>query len=297
MLFVSALLSTFGIAGADSAAGAGCDNLYVMCTVDTGGIETGLSETDLDRANKGRDVKTGAVEAKRFEYSTVYACQFNVPGPRARSDADVMCMGAIAGCAGNTPAQGQGPMARLYRRELNTSGNPAGGWVSIGTTCFPEVAPGNPVLGMGQILEAFNTTPWATPTTHIQPEGNTTLVTLDTYFQATWPAAGYQPGEINTITLLGTPIRIRPTARSYTYHFGDGTTLGPTDSPGGPYPDGNITHAYPTAGTYTTRIDITYGGEFSINGGPWLTIPNTATVTGTPQTLTVKTAHARLVTH
>ena len=124
-----------------------------------------------------------------------------------------LCMGAISGCAGNTPAQGQGPLVRLYRRELDASGNPIGGWALIGTTCYPDLVPGKPVLGLGQILAAFHNTPWAKPTAHIQPEGNVTLVTLATYFEVSWPTAGFQPGEIDTITLLGTPVRIRPTVQ------------------------------------------------------------------------------------
>jgi hypothetical protein len=149
---------------------------------------------------------------------------------------------------------------------------------------------------MGQILDAFHNTAWAKPAVHTQPEGNVTLVTLPTYFEAIWPHAGFQPGEIDTITLLNTPVRIRPTLKGYTYVFGDGTSLGPTDSPGGRYPDGDITHVYPKAGTYSSYIDITYGGEYSIRSGPWLPIPDTVTVTGQAQSLSVKTAHARLVT-
>jgi len=186
-------------------------------------------------------------------------------------------------------------MVRLYRRELDASGNPLGGWTAIGTTCFPQFVPGKPVLGLGQILAAFHNTPWAKPTAHIQPEGNVTLVTLATYFEVKWPTAGFQPGEIDTVTLLGTPVRIRPTVQGYTYVFGDGTSFGPTASAGGAYPDGDITHAYPKAGNYNTHIDITYGGEFSVAGGPWLPIPDSVTVAGSLQPLTVKTANARLV--
>ena len=205
-------------------------------------------------------------------------------------------MGAIQACAGNTPQQGQGPLVRLYRRELDANGIPmATGWQLIGTTCYPDLVPGKPVLGLGQILAAFHNTPWAKPTVHIQPEGNVTLVTLATYFEVSWPTAGFQPGEIDTITLLGNPVRIRPTVQSYTYVFGDGTSSGATTSPGGPYPDGDITHAYPKAGTYDTHIDITYGGEFSVAGGAWVPIPDTVTVAGPVQPLTVKTARARLV--
>ena len=187
-------------------------------------------------------------------------------------------------------------MVRLYRRELNAAGNPITGWTTIGTTCYPELVPGKPVLGMGQILAAFRNTPWAKPTVHIQPVGNATLVTLPTYFAVTWTQAGFQPGEADTVTLLGQQVQIRPTLESYSYVFGDGTTLGPTASPGGPYPSGDITHAYPKAGTYDTHIDITFGGEFTLDGGAWITIPDTVTVAGPVQPLTVKTSHARLVT-
>jgi hypothetical protein len=255
------------------------------------GVRTVLTTTGLDRAKNGLGITTGAAEKRSFEYTSVYACPNNVPGA-----ADVPCTGAIQGCAGNTPEQGQGPLVRMYRRELDAVGSPIGGWAALGTTCFPELAPGKPILGLGQILAAFHNTPWAKPEAHIQPEGNVTLVTLATYFEVSWPATGFQPGEIDTITLLGTPVRIRPTVQGFTYVFGDGTSFGPTASPGGPYPGGDITHAYPTAGTYDTRIDITYGGEFSVAGGTWVPIPETVTVAGRLQPLTVKTAHARLVT-
>jgi len=110
-----------------------------------------------------------------------------------------------------------------------------------------------------------------------------------------WPTAGFQPGEIDAVTLLGHQVRIRPTVQGYTYVFGDGESFGPTPSPGGTYPDGDITHSYPKRGVYPTRIDVTYGGEFSVDDGDWITIPDTVTVHGPDQLLTVKTAHARLV--
>ena len=267
------LVASFGIAGAESAAAGGCGTAYVSCTVEYGGAQVGLTREEVGRSRQGLDIKTGAPDKRSFGYASVYACQFNTP-----DGADVLCAGAAQACAGNTPEQGQGPMVRLYRRELNAAGNPITGWTTIGTTCYPELVPGKPVLGMGQILAAFRNTPWAKPTVHIQPEGNATLVTLPTYFAVTWTQAGFQPGEADTVTLLGQQVQIRPTLESYSYVFGDGTTLGPTASPGGPYPSGDITHAYPKAGTYDTHIDITFGGEFTLDGGAWITIPDTVTV-------------------
>ena len=254
------------------------------------GVKTGLTRAELGRANNGLDIKTGVAGKGSFEYKTVYACQFNTPG-----DTAALCANAVQACAGNTPAQGLGPMVQVFRRELDAKGAPTTAWQTVGTTCLADLAPGSPVLGLGQIRAAFHNTPWSRPTVSIQPEGNVTLVTLPTYFAVTWPEAGFQPGEADSVTLLGQQVRIRPTLDHYAYVFGDGTTLGPTDSPGGPYPDGDITHAYSRAGTYSTHIDITFGGEFSVAGGAWVPIPDTVTVAGPVQTVTVRTAQARLV--
>lgn len=257
------------------------------------GIQTSVTSQVMDRAKKGLDLQTGVPDKRVFEYTSTTACQFSTPGGPG---ADALCVGAVQACAGNTPAQGQGPQIRLYRRELAPTGPALTGWVLVGTTCSPELVPGKPVLGMGLILAAFHNTAFAKPTVHVQPEGNVTLVTLATYFEVTWPTVGFQPGEVDTVTLMGSQVRIRPTNQGYTYLFGDGTSEGPTSSPGGIYPNGDITHTYAKAGTYSSHIDITYGGEFSVGGGPWLPIDDTVSIPGQPQTVTVRTAKARLVT-
>ena len=272
-----------------------CGGIQALnCSANSGGIATGMTSTVLDRAKNGLDLETGEPDTRVFEYTSATACQSSTPGG---ASADIPCAAAIQACAGNTPQQGQGPQIRLYRRELDANGVPiTAAWQLLGTTCLPQLVPGKPVLGMGQILAAFHNTGWAKPTAHIQPEGNVTLVTLATYFEVKWPAAGFQPGEIDTVSLMGQQVRIRPTSQGYTYVFGDGTSSGPTTSPGGIYPDGDITHTYPKAGIYNSHIDITYGGEFSVGGGAWIPIPDTVTVAGRLQPLTVRTAHARLVT-
>jgi hypothetical protein len=276
-----------------AAAAGGCADAYVTCTVDGGGATVGLTSIVMGRAKSGLDLQTGAPDQRFFEYTSTTACQFSNPGGIG---AEVLCASAVQACAGNTPAQGLGPQIRLYRRELGPTGLPLpAGWQLLGTTCHPESVPGKPVLGMGLILAAFHNTAWAKPHVHIQPEGDITLVTLPTFFEVNWPAAGFQPGEIDPVTLMGRQVRIRPTSNGYTYRFGDGSSSGPTFSTGGPYPNGDITHAYPKAGVYNAQIDITYGGEFSVDGGAWLPIPDTVSITGLPQPLTVKTAHARLV--
>jgi hypothetical protein len=46
------------------------------------------------------------------------------------------------------------------------------------------------------------------------------------------------------VTLMGRRVQIRPTSNGFTDVFGDGSSPLQTDSPGGTYPDSDITHAY-----------------------------------------------------
>jgi hypothetical protein len=50
--------------------------------------------------------------------------------------------------------------------------------------------------------------------------------------------------------------------------WGDGTTTGPHHSTGGPWPDGDITHLYQDAGTYTVTVTQRWGGTWRVDGGP-----------------------------
>jgi hypothetical protein len=240
-----------------------------------------------------------AKKAVHFEYASVANCPGNTPDtPRP----DDLCTSAALACAGNTPAQGLGPSVRIFRRVVDGTGNPRGGWEDRGITCFPDQAPNptRPVLTMQLVLAAFHDTKFATPSVAIQPKGNVTLVTLPTYFQLVWPQAGFQPREVDRPSparMAGFSVEIRPTLKSVNYVYGDGTSSGPTESLGGPYPEGDITKAYAETGTFPVRADVTYGGQFRVEGGGWIDIPDQVVVRGTPEPLAVKTAKARLVSH
>jgi hypothetical protein len=241
-----------------------------------------------------------AKQAPKWEYASVANCPGNTPTSAKRND---FCVAAVVACKDNTPAEGQGPSAKLYRRALDAKGSPTGPWEQYGVTCFPQDAPGapkRPVLTMAQILAAFHDTNFAKPTVNIQPKGNVTLVRLPTYFELQWPTAGFQPGEVDhpdPARMLGYHVEIEPVLRSVEYVYGDGSTSGPTDSLGGPYPSGDVRKAYERAGEFPVRADVTYGGKFRVDGGQWIEIPGTVTIEGSSETLRVKTAHARLVTH
>ena len=151
-----------------------------------------------------------------------------------------------------------------------------------------------PVLTAGMVREAFRRVDFALPAVNVQPEGNVTLVNLPTYFEVRWPAQGVQPREIATVQLLGRSVRIRPLGKSFVYRFGDGDQLGPTSDAGGPYPEGRIRHTYTRPAKAAVSVVATYGGEFSVDEGPWQEVDETVTINGPAQGVQVREARARL---
>jgi hypothetical protein len=257
-------------------------------------IKARLPKEALQNLHEGKSVG-GQPDPQRYEYTSVTNCPGSRPGAPTAGD---FCEAAAVACAGNTAAEGLGPSLRVYRRPVDDGGRATGPWEQVGITCFPDLVPGaRPTLGMAQILAAFHDTDFARADLDIQPRGNVTLVTLPTYFALRWPQAGFAPGEIDRpdpARLLGYRVEIRPALQSVTYHFGDGTSLGPTTSAGGSYPEGDVTKAYDQPGTYAVRADVAYTGQFRVGGGAWIDIPATVTIRGTEETLTVRTARARL---
>ena len=81
----------------------------------------------------------------------------------------------------------------------------------------------------------------------------------------------------------------------FTYVFGDGTTLGPTTSTGGVYPEGDVTHVYRAKGEFPVRVETTFGADFSLDGAAWDEIPSTVTVAGPSTTISVREAKGVLV--
>lgn len=237
-----------------------------------------------------------------WEFDWVYNCPGNAVG-----DGDRMCAGAVQACAGNDPQAGLGPQARIFARPV-TNGTP-GAWQDRGLSCNPTgamaqaaaqgatVAAPRPVLTMAMVLDAFHRMPFAKPELVFQPTGNTTLITLPGFYAVQWPQAGFEPGEIDQIdpaTMLGFDVRIRPKVVTYRYVFGDGTTI-ETDSAGGPYPDGDVKHAYTRAGRYASHIEVTYSADFSVAGGEWNEVPGTADIVGPAEDITVKLSRNDLI--
>lgn len=232
--------------------------------------------------------------ADRYEHGFTPMCSTEPPATLVPST----CQQAYRYCNSTGDPRDRGSMAVWPWRRLKAP--PGSPWEQVGVpVCDKAPSAGAAVPSLGDIQRAFRALPFSTPTVSIQPVGNVTLVNLPTFYRATWPDdQGLRPGEISRpVQLLTWSVQFRVTARTYDFHFGDGTSTGPVTDAGGVYPDGAIRHTYthpiPTA---DVRVDATLTGQFRANGGQWVDIDTVADIQDEPvTTLHVKQAHARLV--
>jgi hypothetical protein len=251
-----------------------------------------LEETRALATQYPEGVDSGNPE-RWFQYVAVIDCPGNVPDDPDR----VNCEWAVTYCETHQPGS-SGPYSVIYRRLADASG-PLGAWSNVGPTCFRSDVParsGEPAeeLTDAMILEQFHRTQFALPAMVIEPPDGRSLVNLPVFYELVWPAAGFEPGEVDTTDIIGHQVRIRPTLESVTYHFGDGSSTGPTRSLGGPHPNGDITHKYTSAAVVEPYITVDYGGEVSVDGSPWTVIPGTAPVDGSVNPLEILTSRNRL---
>ena len=237
-------------------------------------------------------------EGPWYQYASTSICNNALPGAGGLSDNS--CSNSWIYCnPTSNPSITAGPAVRVWEREVEAANQPILGaaWKEKGVTCLPDLVPGaDNVLTAAMILKQFHDTNFAHPTVSVQPVNGRTLVNLPTYFELKWPEAGFQPDEVDTTTLIGRQVRIKPALKQAVYVFGDGQSFGPTTSLGGPHPTGDVTHTYRSTANAQVRVDVTYSGQFSVDGGPWIDVPGEATVAGDPFPLEVLEAHAQLVT-
>lgn len=280
---------------------------------DTVGATTraGLSQGER-AAIKGKQAELLAVGGPRYEFKlTISGCDIG-----GGAGANSICFDqAVQSCINNDPSYGLGPLTDIRRRLVDTDGavmlggkkatpadlaaTPDNGWEFVGNTCFPQDMPGSaPMPSVEMIIKAFHLTRWAKGGISTQPKGNVTLVNLKTFYKVNWSASGFEPGEVDALdpaTMFGFRVDVRPKLVGFVYHFGDGTSQGPTTSPGGVYPTGDIVHTYRKRGTFQTYVEATFGADFRINGGAWLDLPSTVVVRQPSTAVTVREARAVLV--
>jgi len=292
----TALLIFLAMSPARAASAAGDCRWGTECSVSGDGAYTGMSEQktrQLPRQGKARVKEKGkaAVKTVPYEYSTPLACPSNV----AETENEVGCEKAYKECVDVKNAVG--PLVSVFQRLAMPKGQEKP-WTKVGETCWPNLVPNakqRPRLTVAMINAAFAQTPFVKPQVSVQPVGNKTLVNLPTYFAADFSGPGYGPDQVRTVTLLGHKVQIKPVLKSNTFHYGDGSSFGPTTSRGGTYPDGDVKHTYLKRGTVATSITTVYGGQFAVDGGDFTDLPGTATVTGPVQQLQILEATDHLI--
>ena len=113
--------------------------------------------------------------------------------------------------------------------------------------------------------------------------GEKTLVNFETIFHT-------QADPLTrTVSILGQQVRLEIAAQSFRWEHGDGATT-TTATPGAPYPSREVTHRYPRTGTVQHRVVVTWGAQWSLNGGPLQPVAGTVTTVGPASPLQVAEA-------
>jgi len=160
----------------------------------------------------------------------------------------------------------------------------------VGTACLTAGDTKEFRRDIGELAaRAFRRLAWPGSSLSVQPPGGRTLVNFETIFFTT----NAEP-RTQSVTLLNKTVEIQARPVSYAWHFGDGTTL-TTSSPGHPYPDQDVVHAYASVDSVAARVDTTYAGRFRVGGGEWRDIDDTVTVAGAEVGLTIVEATPQLV--
>lgn len=212
-----------------------CETTHKVAVI---GMITRDQVRDLPGRQGSRDGAAGPTRANSgpgYEYKSVGNCDPLTPGVSEvdRAAQGLSCVGGVVECIMSNPADKLAPAASVNWRRSTVDGRPTGQWGQAGVSCTVGAEPGAaPTISMADITEQFMRTPWAKPHISSQPAGNVTLVNLPTFYQVTWSRSGFEPGEVDSSVLRGFTVRIRPKVVGFTYMFGDGSTLGPTLSPG-----------------------------------------------------------------
>lgn len=132
------------------------------------------------------------------------------------------------------------------------------------------------------------------------PPGHVTLVNIETVL---WLATSSER-RLGTVNLLGRRVDIRAHIERVAWDFGDDSSM-TTDGLGTAYTNahpcrtkqcpGYFGHTYADTGTMTITADLTWTGQFRVDGGGWQTIPGTVTAAATSTTIEVKEARGVLV--
>ena len=245
--------------------------------------ETSNPAENEKEASSGEATPVGATSPLRVQTRYLLACS----GNELAGGSDVQCTAAISTC----PTLGD-VRFWVYRRTVDTrvpGDNPA--FVRVTEPPFVcrslETTLGvDPVLAIAALVDRdFQQVVVLKGVPEVSPRPDT-LVNIPTIFTTSSPPSYDIP-----LTLLGQSVVITATARTWTWHFGDGQSES-TSEPGS---KGRVEHVYRQAESRGAHVVIEWTGTFTVNGGPVQQVNGTATTTGDPVAVQVKQARTELV--
>lgn len=218
----------------------------------------------------------GSISEDPNAYKFEYLCL-----DEAKNDFDIACLGGAVRC----DEASEGRPVRWYA-SLKIFSPPI--WSAIRPDRCVYTEKPDDVLGKiaAQIQTKFEQLPINAGNSTIQPSPHT-LKGAETNFYA---EALEQSFNVN---MLGQRVAIVAKPVQYTWNYGDGTSLGPTTTPGGPLPENRwgektaTSHIYTQTGEFPVVLTTHFQGTYSVNGGPPLPIPGQGQFSAPPQTLSV----------
>jgi hypothetical protein len=274
------LLSGYGVASATGIAGqadGGSDDIWGH--LDDRRDEAGVTGED-STVQISHDASSSS--SIRVQVAWTPTCDLNTP-----DNADGMCPAARA-CPSTPQDNPQVRMWRWMRYWDRAAFQPVTSWEVVATRCMSANSPVENVHAL--VLRLFqDRVKLMKAPLHIQPPNGRTLVNLDTIFWTIDPTRTF--GDIPVLDHR-VDLRILPT--SFAWHFGDGAQS-ETVTPGGPYPNKDVTHRYLSTGAVGPSLAVTYRGQYRIDDGAWTDMVGTATVDGPEVALTVVETRAQLI--
>ncbi|WP_238324397.1 hypothetical protein [Paenarthrobacter aurescens] len=200
-------------------------------------------------------------------------------------------------CPATTPAGEEGTPV-IWKEAPKAITNPGWtDWIPVsGPTCLYDPLPENVLANIAaRILNDFRQLPVNPGNLEAQPFPHT-LKGGPTNFYATAADQTFD------LTILGQAVHLTATPTSYTYTYGDGTTLGPTPAAGYTIPETEwlnnqtrTSHTYTDTGNYQAAVTTSFTGTYSVNNGPPLPINGTLDITTPTKTIHVWKTEKALV--
>lgn len=235
----------------------------------------GLGVWRFDSVNRVWVDAPEAIPESPFEYKFEYLCLVN------SNDFDIACLGGAIQCD-----EGENGRPVRWWWKLVVAG--PNDWSRMSPDRCVYLEKPDDVLGKiaAQIQTKFEQLPIDAGISAIQPSPHT-LKGAETNFYA---AAVEQAFNVD---MLGQRVAIVAKPVEYTWNYGDGSSLGPTTTPGGSLPQDRwgektaTSHIYAQTGDFSVVLTTHFQGTYSVNGGPPLPIPGQGQFNSPPQTVSV----------